>query len=266
MLKFRKLVLHRFELLSPTEQVVLLCATVVGFTFTSTAIIDLFPVIMSVRFKSAAESATSIKSSDVANCVAAFVLKNWIIETSFVKHEFRFAHPIIYLNLRSLIPPDALHQAHVEMIKFILLKESKLNSDYYLLLSMHFSHVKASIALDNTVKAVVTSTKPCNIKSNIMFVLELLHFSQAYCSSKIDVMILGKAILLIRKVLRKYLNEFVLTQSSEPASDSYSFCGLLTRVFIRGKTVNNGNFVKFNSVVPEEESTYPSNHSGTNIV
>jgi hypothetical protein len=261
MLKFRKLLLRRYGLLSPTEQVVLLSATVVGFTFTSSAVVSLCPIM----------SAASIKSADVANCMAAFAQSNWIIETSFVKHEFRFSHPIIYLTLRSLIPIEQLDKVHVEMIKTILLKHSKLNSDYYLQLSMHFSHVKASNALDNTVKAVVASMKPTNIKPNILIVLELLHFSQAYCSSRIDAMILGKAILLIRIVLKKYLHESSSSSvgpSTEPPihNPDNSCCGFLTRVFIRGgqeahPTSAKLGLVKFNSVAPDDESSFHSNKS-----
>ena len=268
MLKFRKLLLRRYDLLSPTEQVVLLSATVVGFTFTSSAVVSLCSIIMSAA---SIKLATPIKSADVANCVAAFTQSNWIIETSFVKHEFRFSHPIIYLNLRSLIPLEQLDKVHVEMIKTILLKQSKLNSDYYLQLTMHFSHIKASNALDNTVKAVVASMKPTNIKPNILIVLELLHFSQAYCSSRIDAMILGKAILLIRMVLKKYLHESSSSSvgpSTEPPirNSDNSCCGFLTRVFIRGgqeahSTSGKLGLVKFNSIAPDEESYFHSNNS-----
>lgn len=267
MLKFHKLLLRRYDLLSPTEQVVLLSATVVGFTFTSSAVVSLCSIIMSAA---SIKLATPIKSADVANCVAAFTQSNWIIETSFVKHEFRFSHPIIYLNLRSLIPLEQLDKVHVEMIKTILLKQSKLNSDYYLQLTMHFSHVKASNALDNTVKAVVASMKPTNIKPNILIVLELLHFSQAYCSSRIDAMILGKAILLIRMVLKKYLHESSSSvgPSTEPPirNPDNSCCGFLTRVFIRRgqeahPTSGKLGLVKFNSVAPDEESSFHSNNS-----
>jgi hypothetical protein len=267
MLKFRKLLLRRYELLSPTEQVVLLSATVMGFTFTASAIVSLCPIIMSAaRFNS---RSASINSADVAHCTASFVQSNWIIETSFVKQEFRFSHPIVYLNLRSLIPPDQLDKVHVEMIKTILLKKSKMDCDYYLLLSMHFSHIKASNALDNTVKAVVASLRPTNIKPNILLVLELLHFSQAYCSSSIDVMILGKAILLIRTMLKKYLHEsssLVDTSAAEPPiHNPDSCCGFLMRAFTRSKANHPASsklgLVKFNSVAPDEETSYNSNNS-----
>lgn len=268
MLKFRKLLLRRYELLSPTERVVLLSATVMGFTFTSSAIVSLCPIIMSaVRFYS--QSAGPIKLADVANCMASFVQSNWIIETSFVKQEFRFSHPIIYLNLRSLITLDLLDKVHVEMIKTILLKKSKLDSDYYLLLSMHFSHVKASNALDNTVKAVVASLRPTNIKPNTLLVLELMHFSQAYCSSSIDAMILGKAILLIRMVLKKYLHELSSLEdpsAAEPSVRNPDSCyGCLMRAFMGGKTAHPTSgkvgLVKFNSVAPDEETSFNSNNS-----
>jgi len=273
MLKFRKLLLRRYELLSPTEQVVLLSATVMGFTFTSSAIVSLCPIIMSAaRFNSQSplfESAGPIKSADVANCMASFVQSNWIIETSFVKQEFRFSHPIIYLNLRSLITLDQLDKVHVEMIKTILLKKSKLDSDYYLLLSMHFSHVKASNALDNTVKAVVASLRPTNIKLNTLLVLELLHFSQAYCSSSIDAMILGKAILLIRMVLKKHMHELPSLEdpsAAEPSVRNPDSCyGCLMRAFMGGKTAHPTSgkvgLVKFNSVAPDEETSFNSNNS-----
>jgi len=266
MLKFRKLVLCRFELLSPTEQVVLLSATVVGFTFTSPVIVSLCPIIMSALFNSnsSLKSTVSINSADVAKCVASFARSHWTIETSFVKHEFRFAHPIIYLNLRSLIPLDQLDKVHVEMIKSILLKQSKLNSDYYLQLGMHFSHVKESNALDNTVKAVITSMKPANIKSNLLLVLELLHYSQVYCSSSIDAMIIGKAILLISKVLGKYLHESLVSQSAESSNSDFhrSFCGFLTRIFIGGGKSTSGSLMKVNKIAPDKESSFHSNSSG----
>jgi len=150
------------------------------------------------------------------------------------------------------------------MIKSILLKQSKLNSDYYLQLGMHFSHVKESNALDNTVKAVITSMKPANIKSNLLLVLELLHYSQVYCSSSIDAMIIGKAILLISKVLGKYLHESLVSQSAESSNSDFhrSFCGFLTRIFIGGGKSTSGSLMKVNKIAPDKESSFHSNSSG----